>query len=76
MLSMVMPYLIRLAVGSDFRKVCVYSALAGGVLLMLCRLLTSFVLIMDSPIPITFLINLALTPVFMVIVAKYRRQEA
>jgi iron complex transport system permease protein len=73
MLSMVVPYIVRAAVGADFKKVFTYSCLIGGSLMMLCRLLTSFVLISDEPIPVTFIVNILITPVFLVIMAKQRR---
>jgi ABC-type Fe3+-siderophore transport system permease subunit len=73
MLSMVVPYIVRAAVGADFKKVFTYSCLIGGSLMMICRLLTSFVLISDEPIPVTFIVNILITPVFLVIMAKQRR---
>ncbi len=73
MLSLVIPYIVRRTVGADFKKVCVYSALAGGALLMICRLLTSFILLLNEPIPIVFVVNLILIPAFMVILARQRR---
>ena len=73
MLSLVIPYVVRQTVGSDFRKVCVYSALVGGSLLMICRLLTSFIPLLNEPIPIVFVVNLLLIPVFMIILARQRR---
>ena len=75
MLSMVVPYIIRRIVGADFRKVCVFSAIAGAILLMICRLITSFVYLADEPIPVTFLMNVVLTPAFMVILAKQGRSR-
>lgn len=72
MLSMVIPYMVREVVGADFRKVFAYSALSGGILLMLCRLVSSFFLIADEPVPVTFLLNIILVPIFMVIVAKQK----
>ncbi len=75
MLSMVVPYILRRAVGSDFRRLSVYSALGGGALMMLCRLLGSFWLIADTPIPVTFFIELFLTPAFLVILARQRRSS-
>jgi iron complex transport system permease protein len=73
MLSMVIPYLVRQWVGADFRRVCVYSALGGGVLLMVCRTLTSFLVVDGEPIPVTFLVNLVVMPIFMVMLARQRR---
>jgi iron complex transport system permease protein len=74
MLSLVIPYIVRQTVGADFRKVCVYSALAGGSLLMVCRLLTSFILLLDEPIPVVFIVNLFLMPAFVIILARQRRK--
>lgn len=72
MISMVIPYLLRRVVGSDFRHLAVYSGLIGGGLLMLCRLGTSFFLIAGEPLPVSFLIQLVLMPAFMVILARQR----
>ena len=72
MLCTVVPCLVRQVVGGDFKKVCVYSALAGGIIMMLCRLLTSFLLIAGEAIPISFFINLALMPAFLVILARQK----
>ncbi|SDB01753.1 iron chelate uptake ABC transporter family permease subunit [Eubacterium oxidoreducens] len=73
MITMVVPYLIRAVVGADFRKVCIYSFWVGGCLLMICRLLTSFILIADEEIPVSFILNIALTPIFMIILAQRKR---
>ncbi len=75
MMTMVIPYIVRQSVGSDFRHLCTYSILAGGVLMMLCRLATSFVLVASAPIPVTFIMNLVLTPIFLVIIARQGRQS-
>lgn len=74
MLSMVVPYLVRLVVGADFKKVCIYSCLIGGSFMMICRLLDSFWLIEGEPIPITFIVNLLITPIFLMIMIKQRRE--
>lgn len=76
MLAMVIPYMVRQEVGADFRQVCVYSLLWGGVLLMVCRLLTTFIVIENQPIPVSFIVNLFLVPIFMVILARQRRNQA
>ena len=73
MISMVIPYILRRIVGSDFRRLAVYSVLIGGGLLMMCRLATSFFLIAGEPLPVSFLIQLVLMPAFMVILARQRR---
>lgn len=73
MLSLVIPYIVRRAAGSDFRHLCVLSALAGGTLLMLCNLVSSFVYVAEAPVPVTFIIELVLVPAFMLILAGNRR---
>ena len=73
MISMVIPYILRRVVGSDFRRLAVYSILIGGGLLMMCRLATSFFLVAGEPLPVSFLIQLVLMPAFMVILARQRR---
>lgn len=70
MVSMVIPFAVRNRVGADARKVIVFSAMAGAMLLMICRLLTSFTLINGTEIPVGFIMNLFLTPVFMMILAS------
>lgn len=73
MISMVIPYMMRQMVGSDFRRLCVYSLLAGGGLLMLCRLISSLIMIMDEPLPVTPVINLMLMPAFLILLARQGR---
>lgn len=73
MISMVVPYLIRAVYGSDFRKVLIFSILWGGSLLMICRLITSFILIAEEPLPVTFILNILSAPLFMAILIKQRR---
>jgi iron complex transport system permease protein len=75
MISMVIPYLVRQTAGSDFRKLCVLSLIAGGSLLMLCRLISSMIVILDEALPVTFLINLVLTPAFLIILARQGRNR-
>lgn len=70
MVAMVIPYAVRNRVGADARKVIVFSALTGAILLMVCRLMTSFVLINGAEIPVGFIMNLFLTPAFMMILAS------
>lgn len=72
MISLVIPYLLRRMVGSDFRHLVVYSALVGGALLMVCRLVTSLFQIAGEPLPVNFLIQLVLMPAFFVILARQR----
>lgn len=72
MVTMVVPYLVRKVVGADFRKVMIYSCLIGGILLMVCRIITTFIVIEDQPIPVTFIMNIILTPAFLLILARQR----
>lgn len=85
MLSMVIPYIVRNAVGSDFRKVFVFSALSGAALMMICRTVSTCIVIHNSvgdivldanlnplTIPVTFIVNICLLPFFMIILAKQR----
>ncbi|MCC8029776.1 MAG: iron ABC transporter permease [Lachnospiraceae bacterium] len=85
MLAMVMPYIMRNRVGSDFRKVFTYSALFGAALMMACRTLSTSVPLRNSYgdvlldanlqtiyIPATFIINICLLPFFMMILARQR----
>ncbi len=75
MLSLVIPCAVRRFIDADFRHLCCFSALAGGTLLMLCDLAASFVYIADAPLPVTFVIELVLVPVFLVILAKSGRRN-
>lgn len=72
MISMVIPYILRRTVGSDFRRLAVYSGLIGGGLMMICRLATSLFLVAGEPLPVGFIIQLVLMPVFAVILARQR----
>lgn len=73
MISLVIPYMMRRIAGSDFRRLAAYSILAGGGLLMACRLGTSLFLVAGEPLPVGFLIQLVLMPAFLVILARQRR---
>lgn len=70
MVALVVPYTVRLAVGANFKYVCVYSILVGGSLLMLCRLAASFILVADAPLPVSFLLDMVLSLVFFVILVR------
>lgn len=75
MLSLVIPYIVRRRFGADFRHQCLFSALIGGTLLMLCDLAASFIYIADAPLPVTFVIELVLVPAFLLILARNRRNN-
>lgn len=85
MLSMVIPFIVRSAVGSDFRKVFSYSALAGASLMMVCRTAATSIALRNSvgdilidanfqivTLPVSFIVNICLLPFFMIILAKQR----
>ena len=74
MVSLVIPYVLRRRIGCDFRYLCRYCILIGGSLLMLCRLVTSFIYIQEAPIPVTFIIETALIPAFLIVLATYNRR--
>ena len=74
MITMIVPYVVRTVVGTDFRKLCVYSALCGGALVMVCQFIASFFMINDTVLPASFIINIITTPAFMVILARQRRR--
>lgn len=86
MLSMVVPYIVRGRVGSDFKKVFTYSIMYGGILMMLCRTISTVAYVrtpaggaaLDSsglPImmPTAFFVDICLTPLFLMILARQRR---
>ncbi|MBO4677845.1 MAG: iron ABC transporter permease [Oscillospiraceae bacterium] len=72
MISLVVPHVVRRYAGADMRRVCVFGAAAGGILMMLARLLGSFFQILSEPIPVAFFINLLLLPAFVLILARQR----
>jgi len=74
MITMVVPYIVRRAFGSDFRRLCVYSALIGGLIVMTCQFGASFFMINDTVLPAGFFVNFITTPAFMVILATQRRR--
>ena len=76
MLSLVVPHAVRRCAGADMRHVCVFSALAGGSVMMLARLLCSFFRILSEPIPVAFFVNLFLLPVFVLILARGKGELA
>lgn len=76
MITMVIPYMVRHWFGSDFRKLCLFSLVTGGVLMMLCRLATSFVMLAGEPLPVTFIVNMALMPAYMVIIARQKGRDS
>lgn len=85
MLSMVIPFIVRNAAGSDFRKLFSFSALAGASLMMVCRTVSSCAFLRNSAgdvlvdanlqaitLPATFIVNICLLPFFMIILVRQR----
>ncbi len=86
MLTMVIPYIVRNAIGSDFRRIFAYSAMFGGMLMMICRTVTRCATLHDAAgkvlvdanlqairLPATFIVNICLLPFFMIILARQGR---
>ena len=72
MLALVIPHAVRRFAGAEMRRVCVFASAAGGCVMMLARLLCSFFHILSEPVPAAFFVNLILTPLFIVILARGR----
>lgn len=85
MLAMVIPFIVRNAVGSDFRKVFTFSALSGASLMMVCRTVSTCVALRNSygdvlidanqqviVLPATFIVNICLLPFFILILTRQR----
>lgn len=72
MISLVIPYILRQKGFADFRYLCVFSAIIGGALVMICNLVASLIYIAGTPLPTTFIIEILLMPAFMIILAKTR----
>lgn len=70
MISMLVPYIVRSYVGADFRKVLIYSVCIGGSLVMIGRVFTLLVTIFGEAVPMSFILNLVLMPIFILILLK------
>ena len=75
MISLVIPYILRQKGFSDFRYLCVLSAIIGGSIVMVCNLAASLIYIAGTPLPTTFIIELVLIPAFMIILSKARGNQ-
>ena len=73
MIGMMIPYAVRNYVGANTKKVLVISAAFGAMFLMICRLITSFFMIDGEEIPVAFIMNIFMTPFFMIMMTKQRR---
>lgn len=76
MVALVIPWAVEKLRGAEFRDWCLYSALGGGTLLMVCGILRSFLYILDEPVPMALLTDMILIPLFLLILVVYRRRKA
>jgi iron complex transport system permease protein len=72
MVAMVVPYIVRALVGSNFKNICIYSIFIGGVVVMVGQLVGSLFLIADTVVPATFVINIIGVPAFIYILIKQK----
>lgn len=75
MVALVIPWAVERLRGADFRGWCLYSALGGGTLLMVCGILRSFLYLLDEPVPMALLADMILIPLFLLILVVYRRRN-
>lgn len=71
--ALAVPHLVRYYSGADFRKLAVYSCAAGGILLLICRSISSMFYVSVYGAPISFIIALLMLPVFIVVIIQQRR---
>jgi len=74
MISLVIPYAVRNIVGADFKKVCVFSFCLGGILMMLCRLVSTLIGVLGEAISVIPIVNIVLMPAFAIVLAKRNRE--
>lgn len=71
--ALVIPHIVRYLVGSDFRKLAVYSTIYGGIFLLVIRMVSSMIFMGDEPIPMSFIVSIVMIPLFLVLLAVGRR---
>ena len=71
--ALAVPHIVRYFTGSDFRRLAVDSCVAGGILLLICRSISSMFFVSVYGAPISFIIALLMLPVFIVIIIQQRR---
>ncbi len=71
--ALVVPHFVRFMVGSDFRKLAIYSTIFGGILLLVMRIITCFFFMDGETIPVNFIVSIVMIPIFFVIIAVHRR---
>ena len=76
LLAMAVPHICRYWVGSDFRKLCAVSMAAGGVLLLIGRIVSSLVIVAGVEPPVNFFVSLAIVPLFILALLSRRNSFA
>lgn len=71
--ALAVPHIVRYYIGPDFRKLSVYSCAAGGILLLVCRSISSMFYVSVYGAPISFIIALLMLPVFIIVIIQQRR---
>ncbi len=73
MISLVVPHISRSLFGAEFRKQFVGNILLGALLLVLCRVILSFVPSIASWLPIGTVVSIVVLPAFVWILAMQQR---
>lgn len=71
--ALVIPYLIRYMVGSDFRQLAIYSTMYGGVFLLVIRIITSVIFVGEEPLPMYTIVSAVMIPVFLIMLAMQKK---
>jgi len=72
-LALAIPHICRYQVGADFRKLCYVSVCSGGILMLLCRIISSMFYFQGVALPVNFIISLVVLPVFIIVLAKQKK---
>ena len=70
--ALVIPHVVRYLVGSDFRRLAIYSAVYGGIFLLVIRMISSMIFMGDEPIPMSFIVSIVMIPIFLVLLKLKR----
>ena len=71
--ALAVPHIVRYYAGSDFRRLAVYSCITGGVLLLVCRSISSMLFLSTSGMPINFVTAVLMLPIFIIVMIQQRR---
>ena len=72
-LALAVPHVCRYFVGSEFGRLSFVSICSGGILMLLCRTVSSLVYFQGTALPVNFIISLAVLPAFIVVLAKRKK---